>query len=156
MRTLTIVAVHAWRPCHWLSDAGTHFVTELTLGGKTISSKYVTKQAMEKAQSTETAADVAVSGKGYSVEASLKVSMDLQESSSSSFASEVSGHDVIVMGGDPVGDTETMEGFAAWADTVTTNPMPIKYKLAPHAALSKIIAANRDSQCPDVSGALPS
>ena len=36
---------------------------------------------------------------------------------------------IIVMGGIPVGDASSLEGFAAWADTVTKNPMPIKYKL---------------------------
>ena len=105
---------------------GTHFVTELTLGGKCIYSRYIKKEAIQKKKSQDVSADVSASGKSLTASVSASISMDLSRSSSSQASSEVGGSSIIVIGGVPVGDASTLEGFAAWADTVSTNPMPTK------------------------------
>merc|ERR1719163_882608 len=67
--------------------------------------------------------------------------MELNEARSGANTNSITGSKITVMGGVPVGDANTVEGFAAWADTVSTNPMPIQYKLAPLTALGPAIQA---------------
>lgn len=44
------------------------------------------------------------------------------------------------LAGVPTGDMTSMNGFAAWADSVVQNPMPVRYKLKPFAGFAATIA----------------
>lgn len=117
-----------------------------------IYSKFVTSEAHQEAESNDISASVAASGGGWGVDASMKVSMELNRASSQEQSSEVGGQSIIVMGGTPSGNAESEEGFAAWADSVSDNPMPIQYKLVPFGALKDIIAAGRGTGCNNIEG----
>ena len=106
-----------------------------------IYTRFVTSTKLESLVSSEKA-DTDTKGGGGSIGASgfgfgTSVSADVKNAVSNAFSeadknkqsSSMGSSKIIVMGGIPVGDASTLEGFAAWAKTVDTNPMPVKYKL---------------------------
>jgi hypothetical protein len=119
---------------------GTHFVTQLTLGGKMIYTKFVSKEAVAEAAGLDANADLSVAGKYGGFKAAAKISMAYARQDSSQDSSEASKERVTIMGGVPSGDATSVEGFAAWADSVTLNPMPVKYQMAPLSELAMSVA----------------
>merc|ERR1719375_1162546 len=71
-----------------------------------------------------------------SFQASASVSAALSSRSGAESAKDFGGSNINIMGGVPVGDASTLDGFANWAATVDTNPMPVKYNLAPFSEFS--------------------
>lgn len=120
---------------------GTHFITELDVGGKVIYDRYVTQSKMREQQSSDWNVGVSGGGKSISFEMQASFSMAMASQSSSESAKEFGGSKMSVMGGVPVGDASTVEGFAAWAKTVDTNPMPVRYKMASFALFSEQVVA---------------
>ena len=105
---------------------GTHFITELVLGGKVIYTKFIKSEAVETQTSSESNTNVEAEAGGWGFSMKMAVSMEQSNDESSKKSEETGGSKITVMGGVPVGDASTLEGFAAWADTVTNNPMPTK------------------------------
>lgn len=118
------------------NEYGTHFIIDLTVGGKVIYTRYVTQSSMQSLTTTSITASMSASGKTMSVEAGIEASVALASSQGRESASKMGGSQINIMGGVPVGDAATVEGFAAWADTVARYPMPIKYSLEPFSKLA--------------------
>ena len=74
--------------------------------------------------------------------------MAFSKSESAQNSNSVSGETVSIIGGVPVGDATTMEGFAAWADTVTLNPMPIQYSFMPISEVAMAVVMARETYDP--------
>ena len=91
------------------------------------------KKSKAGAKATSGGGSIGASGFGFggSVSGEVKnaVSTAFASADESKQSSSMGSSTIVVMGGIPVGDASTLEGFAAWADTVTKNPMPVKYKL---------------------------
>jgi hypothetical protein len=140
---------------------GTHFVREMVLGGKMIYSKYINTTAVSEA-STNGVDVVQEAGEaikssteksggffGVGVSESTTTTNTKDESFSKSF-SELSQFEqqvsnsattTVIMGGNPPGKgSMSMGGFAEWANTVTLNPVPVRYKLSPLSELAEAIA----------------
>jgi hypothetical protein len=118
---------------------GTHYVTELTSGGKTIHTKFVKKEAVKKAAGMDASADVSVAGSGFGFQAKAALSVALNKQATGESSSETSGEQIVVIGGLPVDDAMSEAGFAAWASTVADKPMPIRYKMAPFSGLAAAV-----------------
>ena len=71
-----------------MCGAGTHFITELVLGGKVIFTKWVKAEAIESAASDQTTASAEGGVNTVTVDVKMKVSMDMSNSNSSQRSSD--------------------------------------------------------------------
>lgn len=111
-----------------------------------IYSRYVdtTKESSKKKLGITGSAALGVKSMSFGIQ--MKVSTAMQAESSSTSAQEFGGSTINVMGGIPVGDASTLEGFAHWAETVALNPMPIKYQLGPLADFADVLMLFHDEE----------
>ena len=116
---------------------GTHTIQHLTVGGKVIYTRYLSTEQLSARLSDNVKASVNAGVRTISVEAGIEASFSLSRDSSNQSSSTTSGSQINVMGGSPVGDASTMEGFAKWGSTVDKNPMPVSYGLAPFSDLAE-------------------
>ena len=139
---------------------GTHYVDQLVLGGKMIFSKYINTTSVSAAKKaghsvaqqagiaikSETEAGgglFGIGGKGEaarenSIENSFRKSYDQLNEFQQAVADSASS--TIVMGGTPPGKgAMSTGGFAEWANSVTLNPVPIKYELIPLSELGEAV-----------------
>lgn len=104
-----------------------------------IFTRFVTRATLRKLESYDHSASVSASARTIGFDAGVQSSFALSRSQGNEQKEESAGSEVNVMGGQIRGDVNTIEGFAAWAQTVRMFPMPIKYELAPFSLMAEPI-----------------
>lgn len=104
-----------------------------------IFTRYVTTTRMQAMTKDSSSSAVGSSVRTIGFDASVEASRALASTQYSESAEERGGSEVNVMGGRIVGDVNTIDGFANWAEQVRHFPAPVKYELAPFSLLAEPI-----------------
>ncbi|XP_077978826.1 uncharacterized protein LOC144434246 [Glandiceps talaboti] len=117
----------------FISAFGTHYTTNVLMGGRAVQRYQMNSQSMEKIQEREVGAGFSASG-GVSGIASFSTSMSMKMTNSmknSLSTSETSSTEFFLGGEAGIGDISegSTDSMKEWASTVFDNPVPIKYQL---------------------------
>ncbi|XP_077992423.1 uncharacterized protein LOC144446518 isoform X2 [Glandiceps talaboti] len=117
----------------FITAFGTHYTTNVLMGGRAVQRYQMTSESMEQIQEREVGAGFSASG-GVSGIASFSASMSMKMSNSmrnSLSTSETSSTEFFLGGEAGLGDISegNTDSMKEWASTVFDNPVPIQYKL---------------------------
>jgi hypothetical protein len=121
----------------FFTEFGTHYLDEVHLGGKMITTITVTSESKEKVEETGVDMSVAIEASfGSIASAGASSSFSKNSKAKNAFASAKKDVKTYVIGGIPpptAGNDES--AFGTWAETVDQKPMPVRYTMTPFAAL---------------------
>ena len=115
---------------------GTHYLTQVHLGGKMIYTCTLDSKAVESLTSLGITASAAVEGSAAAASGGVSVSVSKSNSAASALSSVDKKEKTITIGGKPpASDGADAAAFGEWAATVEDHPMPVKYSLRPLSSI---------------------